>query len=536
MAETWLRGRIASTGIAVGPAFPLTVPFVISEGASRGSGAPADEAASLRTAITGAVTDLADLMATASPEAAAILEFQIAMLEDESLSDVAFKEIADGCAAAVAWRRALDAQVSDYDTSEDDYFRARAADLSDMRDRVLRQLAGEASLSIPPGSVLIGDDLTPSLFLSQDWGHGGAIVLRKGSPSSHVAMLARMRRVPMIVGLGGDLPAVRPGTTIIVDAQDGGIAIDPDARLLAAAEHRRRDAEIELAAAEAGRFNAARTADGTDVRVLINVAGLADVETLDPAFCDGIGLVRTEFLFRQDGNLPDEEEQLNVYRRIVEWAQQRPVTIRTLDAGGDKPIAGLTVPGEGNPFLGLRGLRLSLARPEVFRIQLRALCRAAGYGNLKIMLPMVTVPEEVVTARRLLDAAMEELQAAGVACARPPLGIMVEVPAAALTPERFAADFFSIGSNDLTQYTLAAARDLDSVAGLGDAGDPAVLKLISMTAAYGLASGREVSLCGDAGADPRLVPALLTAGLRSLSVAPSAVGRVKAAIATTRLT
>ncbi|HEX9449072.1 MAG TPA: putative PEP-binding protein, partial [Dongiaceae bacterium] len=330
-------------------------------------------------------------------------------------------------------------------------------------------------------------------------------------------------------------PKVQPGTTVIVDAQHGGVSIAPDAAIVAAAERRRQGVEAEMAAAEAGRFNAARTADGTDIKVLINIAGIADVENIDPGICDGIGLVRTEFLFRQDGKLPDESEQFEVYRRILSWAQQRPVTIRTLDAGGDKPIAGLTVPGEGNPFLGQRGLRLSLARPEVFCVQLRALCRAALAGNLKIMLPMVTIPGEVEAARQLLDAVMAELEADGVACARPSLGIMVEVPAAALTPERFAADFFSIGSNDLTQYTLAAARDLDSVASLGDAGDPAVLKLIAMTAAYGREAGREVSLCGDAAADPQLVPALLKAGLRSLSVAPSAVGRVKAAIATTRL-
>jgi phosphotransferase system enzyme I (PtsI) len=535
MAETWLRGRVASTGIAVGPAFPLMMPTAVPHDKMRASAGPMEEEAALRAAISGAITDLADLMAMASAEAGAILEFQIAMLEDDSLSDVAFAEISAGCAAAIAWRQAMDAQIADYEASNDDYFRARVADLSDMRDRVLQQLNGESSVAIPPGSVLIGDDLTPSLFLSQDWGRGGAIVLRKGSPSSHVAMLARMRRVPMIVGLGSELPAIGPGTTVIVDAQDGGVAIAPDAGTLAAAENRRRDAEADLAAAEAGRFKAARTADGTDIKVLINVAGLADVEGLDSSVCDGIGLVRTEFLFRQDGDLPNEEEQYAVYRQITDWAQQRPVTIRTLDAGGDKPIAGLTVPGEGNPFLGLRGLRLSLVRPDVFRVQLRALCRAAVAGNLKIMLPMVTVPSEVEAARHLLDEVVTELQAAGIACARPPLGIMVEVPAAALTPERFAADFFSIGSNDLTQYTLAAARDLDSVAGLGDAGDPAVLKLIAITTAFGRAAGREVSLCGDAGADPRLVPALLTAGLRSLSVAPSAVGRVKAAIATTRL-
>jgi phosphotransferase system enzyme I (PtsI) len=286
--------------------------------------------------------------------------------------------------------------------------------------------------------------------------------------------------------------------------------------------------------AEQYSLQAARTADGTEIKILINVAGMSDLEKLDPAVCDGIGLMRTEFLFRQDGNLPDEAEQFDIYRRMVHWAEGRPVTIRTLDAGGDKPIAGLTVP-ESNPFLGLRGVRLSLSRPDVFRVQLRAMARAASHGNLKIMLPMVTVPGEVEAARHLLHEVVDELRAAGIACALPPLGIMVEVPSTALMPERFAVDFYSIGSNDLTQYTLAAARDLDSVAMLSDTGDPAVLKLIANTASHGQKAGLEVSLCGDAAAEPRLIPALLEAGLRSLSVAPTAVGRVKAAVASIRL-
>jgi phosphotransferase system enzyme I (PtsI) len=535
MADTWHRGRVASSGIAIGPAFPLRAQATSVGSNVRVPGDADSESVALRAAIAAAIADLNDLIATASEDAAGILEFQSAMLEDEALSEPAFATIADGVNADDAWRRALEDQIADYQASDDDYFRGRVADLCDMRDRVLRHLLGEASLAIPPGAILVGEDLTPSLFLSQDWGQGGAIALSKGSPSSHVAMLARMRRVPMIVGLDIDPNKIQPGTTVIVDAEDGGIAIAPAATLIRDTERRQRQVEVELEKAEQGRFLAARTADGADIKVLINIAGLSDLENLDPQICDGIGLVRTEFLFRQDGDLPDEAEQFDVYRRIVDWAQARPVTIRTLDAGGDKPIAGLTVPGEGNPFLGLRGLRLSLARPEVFRIQLRALCRAAIAGNLKVMLPMVTVPREIDAARQLLDAVMRDLEDGGIACARPPLGIMVEVPAAALTPERFAADFYSIGSNDLTQYTLAAARDLDSVASLGDAGDPAVLKLIDMTATYGRLSGRDVSLCGDAGADPRLVPALLKAGLRSLSVAPSAVGRVKAAIATTRL-
>jgi phosphoenolpyruvate-protein phosphotransferase (PTS system enzyme I) len=207
------------------------------------------------------------------------------------------------------------------------------------------------------------------------------------------------------------------------------------------------------------------------------------------------------------------------------------VTIRTLDAGADKPIPGLTLDFETNPFLGVRGIRLSLAKPEAFRVQLRALARAAAHGAIEVMLPMIAVPGELAAARCYLDEEVAALTAAGIACRRPPLGIMVEVPAAAIAIERFDADFFSIGSNDLTQYVMAAARDNDAVADLNDPANVAVLRLIAQVAAHGRATGKKVSLCGDAGGEPRLIGHLLAAGLRALSVAPSAVAHAKQAIA-----
>lgn len=534
MADSWYHGRTASAGIAIGTAFPLPPKPAEPPAAEREAGGAEAEMAALHAAVQAAVDEISELMAAAAEDAADILEFQIAMLEDDTLREPALLEIAQGRMADLAWAAALDAQIADYAASDDDYFKARTADLQDMRDRVLRHLRGENAIEVPPGAIVLGEDLTPSLFLSLDWTRGGGIALSKGSSSSHVAMLARMRRVPMVVGLGIDVSVVAPGSTVIVDAESGRIVIEPDAATRTDIEARRLQLDAEQARAEEYRLQPARAADGTEIRLLINIADLTDLENLDPAICDGIGLVRTEFLFRQDGKLPTEAEQYEIYRRMVEWAQGRPVTIRTLDAGGDKPIAGLTLP-ESNPFLGLRGLRLSLARPDVFKVQLRALCRAACHGDLKIMLPMVSVPGELDAARRLLDEVVEELRSEDMPHRLSPLGIMVEVPSVALTPERFAADFYSIGSNDLTQYTLAAARDLGSVAALVDPGDPAVLKLIANTAAYGAQSGREVSLCGDAAADTRLVPQLLAAGLRALSVAPAAVGRVKAAVASTRL-
>ena len=353
-------------------------------------------------------------------------------------------------------------------------------------------------------------------------------------------MLARSRGVPMVVGIGavdlaGHDPVPVRAHAPIVDGDEGRIVLSPaDADRAAFAATAARNADRAEAEAAAAR-QPARTADGTAISVMINLADPDELGALDPAICDGIGLVRTEFLFHGAGGLPDEDAQFEAYRKMVAWAGDRPVVLRTLDAGGDKPIPGLTIDGESNPFLGTRGIRLSLARPEIFKVQLRALARVAATGNVKVMLPMVTVPAEIAAASTLLDAAIGELEAAGIPCRRPPLGIMVEVPAVAIAPALFAAaDFFSIGSNDLTQYVTASARDIAAVAALNDPGHPAVLSLIRHVVAVAGELGREVSLCGDMGGDPVHLPALIAAGLRSVSVAPLLVGRAKRAIAALR--
>lgn len=523
--ETVLRGRPASPGLHGGPLVTLAA----TTARRAPSGDPATEAAALRRAIDDARDELAAMAAAAEGDGADILAFQVAMLEDEALSVDAFAGIEVGHPADVAWADALAGEIADYEAAEDEYFRARASDIADIRERVLMRLAGGGGAqTLPPGAVLAADDLTPSRFLSVDWSRGGAVVLAQGSPSAHVAMLARARGVPMVVGLG----AVDAGARrALVDGARGEVVLDP-APATAGAFERRRDAAMVAAAVAASRAHEpARTADGTSVRILLNVADPAELDGLDPALCDGVGLVRTEFLFHGRGGLPGEAEQADAYARIARWAAGRPVTIRTLDAGGDKPVPGLTVDGETNPFLGVRGVRLSLARPDVFRVQLRALARAAVHGTVKVMLPMVTVADELARAAALLDEAVAELAAEGVPHARPPLGIMVEVPAAALCAGSIPADFYSIGSNDLTQYVMAAARDIGAVAALNDAAHPAVLDLVRRTVAAGAERGVEVSLCGDAGADPAIVPALLDAGLRVLSVAPRTVPAVKAAVA-----
>jgi phosphotransferase system enzyme I (PtsI) len=333
----------------------------------------------------------------------------------------------------------------------------------------------------------------------------------------------------MVVALGDVVAA--PGAPALVDAGTGEVVINPSPSVAQTFRHRQQDRAQEASLAASVLTTPARTADGTRIEVHLNIVGAEELVPLDPAICDGIGLFRTEFLFHAGDSLPDEDAQYRVYRQVAEWARGRKITIRTLDAGGDKPLPGITLTAESNPFLGLRGLRLSLRHPELFRVQVRALLRAARHGPLRIMLPMVTVPAELEAARALIEAEITAFARAGDPVPRPPLGIMVEVPAAAIAIARFDAAFFSIGSNDLTQYVTAAGRDMADVADLADPTNPAVLQLIETVVRHGLATGREVSLCGDAGGDPAMLPALLATGLRSISVSPGLLAGAKRALA-----
>ena len=527
MAELRLFGQSAAPGVAEGVVAVLDATKQLRCAA----GTQAEEALALRRAISQALAEVADLAEKAAGEAADMLGFQVAMLNDEELVRPALEAVEAGESASTAWEASMDAEIAGYRDAGDDHFAARTADLEDIRDRVLGHLApGGAGPAIPAGSVVAAADLPISRFLAIDWARGGAIVLTQGSPSSHVAMLARARGVPMVVGLGGDA-LVMAGREALVDAAAGEVVLDPTETTRIAFAAKAQTEKTANAARAAFLAEPAVTKDGTRIALNLNVASADELDGLDPAICDGVGLVRTELLFHAPGGLPDEEAQYHAYRRIVAWSKGRPVTIRTLDAGGDKPIPGVTIDGESNPFLGVRGVRLSLRNPALFRTQLRALARTSADGDLRIMLPMVTVPAELETSRRLLAEALAGLARDKIPAGRPKLGIMVEVPAAAIAIDQFDADFFSIGSNDLTQYVMAAGRDIGAVAELADPLNPAVMRLIASVAWHGRETSREVSLCGDAGGDPRVIGALLRAGLRSLSVAPASVGAAKQAIA-----
>jgi phosphoenolpyruvate-protein phosphotransferase (PTS system enzyme I) len=519
------RGRTASIGFARGPLVRVDA----GTNGERVAGNLVEEALALRAAIDAASGQIADLAGIAGGEAAQILEFQVALLEDEDFIEAIFGSIGEGDPADVAWRSALDAQIADYNSAADEYLKARSSDLADLRDRVINVLRGGGgeALKIPSGAVVCADDLPPSRFLEIDWSGGGGLALLRGSPTSHVAMLARARGIPMVVQLGA-VPDI--GATALLDGEGATLELDPSAEQVRLFEKRRESHRKSRASARAILRRPTASWHGERIKLFINIQRVDDLEHADAQYADGIGLMRTEFLLTERGSLPDEETQFQAYDAVLRWADRRPVTIRTFDAGGDKPVPGFTLDGEANPFLGVRGLRLCLARPEIFAIQLGALARAAVRGNLKVMFPMVTSAGELEAGRKLFADVVQRLQADGIAAMLPELGIMVEVPAAALAITSFKASFFSIGSNDLAQYVLACDRSNGALAPLMDPLHPAVLELIARTAEHGRRAAISVSLCGDMASDPRCLPALLNCGLRELSVNASALAQIKQTI------
>jgi phosphoenolpyruvate-protein phosphotransferase (PTS system enzyme I) len=527
--ERVFRGQPAAPGLAIGPLVRLlqraAIPSATAESADV-------ERRKLGQAVAQAQAELQALVAASDAMGAGILEFQLELLGDPSLTEPAVAAIAEGASAIAGWQAAIAEQAAIYENGDDEYFRARAADLADLRERVTMILTGEAAAlqGFPAGAILLSADLTPSRFLSLDWRRIGGAALTAGSPASHVAMLARARGVPLVTGLDGD-PAEQIDEAVL-DADAGLLVTSPVAATRSSyADRLAAAAKIDRQARQA-MGQPAVTAGGERIEVMINVDDPAAVSEDVIAGCDGVGLMRTEFLFLGRNRAPTEEEQLAAYVALLDRLKGKPAIIRTLDIGGDKPLPHLGIAAEANPFLGLRGIRLCLARPELFRPQIRALLRTAPGRALLVMLPMVATSGEIAQTRALFAACLAELTREGKPAAMPPLGIMVETPAAALAIDLLDADFYSIGSNDLTQYVMAAARDASGlVAALNDPRHPAVVRLITQVVRHAEASSKPVSLCGDMASDPALLPILFRAGLRKISVAPAALGRVKLAIA-----
>jgi phosphocarrier protein FPr len=516
----------ASPGVAVGPAVRLTsAPVRVDE---RPAGPPEVEERRLTDALAAVRRDVERTRDRTAPGQAGVFEAHLLLLDDAELTGAARTGIDAGASAAGAWARAVSALEAQWAALPDPYLRARAADVRAVGDQVLRALAGEAPVqAVDVDGVLLADDLTPAQAGGLDPGRVLGVALAGGSPTSHAAILVRSLGIPAVVAAGAGLLDVPDGTRLVVDGTAGRVLVDPPTGVVAGYRTRQRELADERArdAAEAPRE--AVTRDGRRVVVGANVGSVADARAAATAGADGAGLVRTEILFLDRDRPPTAEEQEREYLAVLDAFAGRPVTIRTLDVGGDKPLRYLPQPPEANPFLGVRGVRLSLTRPDLLRTQLAAVCRAAARGPVRVMVPMVSVVEEVLAVRRLLT----EAAAPGPVPAGLRVGVMVEVPAVALNVEAFLphVDFLSIGTNDLTQYTLAAERGHPALAALADPLDPAVLRLVGETASR--AAGRAtVSVCGEVAADPLAVPVLVGLGVQELSVAPSAVAGTKAAV------
>lgn len=515
----------ASDGVAVGPVLRLddARPAVAETGPQ---GSPAEERAKLDRGVAAVAAELKD---AARGDATGIFAAQALVLEDPELFGPVTARVAAGEAAAAAWREEIGKLADAYAAMEDPYLQARAADVRDIAARVVRAMAGATGaerIAPEPPAILLVDELLPSEASACDPAHVLGILARVGSPTAHAAIIARTLGIPMVIG-GAD--AGLAGRTVALDGGTGELVPDPSPEVAAAFAARHAAASERAAAFAAAKDLPAETRDGHRVEVFANVGSAADAAAAASNGAEGVGLLRTEFVYLPFKTAPSEDEQANLLRKVISAAPRGPVVVRTLDVGADKPLAFLEQAAEANPFLGVRGVRLSFRNPEFFAASLRAILRAGRDADLWIMFPMIADPDEMCRAREAVESAHADLAANGVDHRWPvKIGMMVEVPAAALTLERFipVADFFSIGTNDLTQYVMAAERGNAALTDLQDAMHPAVLRAVRAICAA--AGGRHVAVCGDAASDPAAAAALVGAGVRGLSVRPNRAPAVKA--------
>ena len=537
-----LRGLAASGGAAVGPARHLhrTKPEVVRDTIDD----PAREWARLEHALEGARREIEAsrrvVLEGGDAEAAAIFDAHLLFLEDEALIGPVRRAIVDESRGAEwAWDDAIEAAARRFEALDDDYQRARAADVREVGLRVLTVLAGgagEARLVAAPG-ILVADELTAAEVAGLAAEDVAGIASATGGPTAHAAIVARSLGIPAVVGLGPGLLSITEGTIVALDGDQGALVVDPPPEL--AAEFEAVAAERAAARSRAARRAAepARTRDGSVVEVSANAGTVADARRAAAAGADGIGLLRTEFLLAAFRAPPDEKEQADLYAEVADALEGKTVIVRTLDAGADKPLPFLTLAREENPFLGVRGVRLATVMPSVLDVQLRALLRAAAGRRLRVMFPMVSGRDELLAARQMLERGRAALAAEGIRAGEPEVGIMIEIPSAALLAGRLApdVDFFSIGTNDLSQYVMAADRTNERVAALADPLHPAVLRLIGEVAAAAGEHGRWTGVCGELAGDAAATPLLLGLGITELSVAPALVPEIKEAVRGVRL-
>jgi phosphocarrier protein FPr/phosphocarrier protein len=510
-------GICASPGFAIGHAFPYRPGTITPE--REGHGVAAEQGTleiALRTA--------------AAAQTGPIGEAHRALLEDPDLLDAARREIAQGRSAAFAWLAATEQAAEVLRATGDTLLMERAADLEDVGQQVVGLLTGAEAQApvLPKGAILIARDLLPSQFLALDRARLAGIVTAAGGPTAHVAILASSAGIPMVVAAGDAILDIPEGQPIILDADQARIEREPSVERLAEAAAVIPDRRERRAADALHAHEPCRMADGTRIEVFANLGSLEDAAVAVSAGAEGCGLLRTEFLFLERESAPDEQEQRALYASIAATLGERPLILRTLDIGGDKPVPYLPSAPEENPALGLRGVRLSLARPDLLDMQLRAAVAGIPGEQCRIMVPMITDVAELRAVRARLEVAM-----AAVGRVEPvALGVMIETPSAALLADQIAveADFLSVGTNDLTQYTLACDRGNAAVSAKVDALHPSVLRLIGLAAKGARGQGRWIGVCGGLAGDVLAAPVLIGLGVTELSAPPGSVQSVKAAV------
>ncbi|WP_444757109.1 phosphoenolpyruvate--protein phosphotransferase [Pseudomonas sp. A014] len=520
-----VQGVGAAPGIASGPAhvrierqidYPL-----------RGESC-AQERARLRAALAAVDAELQTLVQRSDKAIGEIFITHQEMLADPALGDEVDLRLAQGESAAAAWMAVIEAAASQQEALRDALLAERAADLRDIGRRVLAQLCGVAEQAEPQQPyVLVMAEVGPSDVARLDPERVAGIVTAQGGATAHSAIVARALGIPAVVGVGAAILLVEAGTPLLLDGQRGKVSVAPAADELQRALAERDQREQRLQAAWANRHEPAVTRDGHAVEVFANIGDSSGIDKVVELGAEGVGLLRTELIFMAHPQLPDVATQEAEYRRVLDGLQGRPLVVRTLDVGGDKPLPYWPIADEDNPFLGVRGVRLTLQRPQVMEAQLRALLRAADDRPLRIMFPMVGQMHEWRAAKAMVERLREEIPVNDLQ-----VGIMVEVPSAALLAPQLAreVDFFSIGTNDLTQYALAIDRGHPSLSAQADGLHPAVLQLIDMTVRAAHAEGKWVGVCGELAADPHAVPVLLGLAVDELSVAARSVAEVKALV------
>ncbi|MBB3108605.1 phosphotransferase system enzyme I (PtsI) [Paenibacillus phyllosphaerae] len=539
-----IRGIGASPGIALGRV--LLMEEASPEGAAaasiEASAAPA-ELARLREAIGQAAAEVAalrdELKEKGREHESEIFDGHLMLLEDEELVDRAKQAIEeDLLSAESAVAVARDEIAAMLESLEDEYLRERAADIRDVCGRIIGKLSGRSNLLADSGNsepvILVAGDLTPSHTATLDPQAVAGFVTLQGGRTSHSAIIARSIGIPAIVGMGGSLASLQGGEFVIVDGETGELHVEPDAATIEQYQARRASDLAKRQELQALMGAESVSLDGVHVELAANIGSPADAEAAKAKGAEGVGLFRTEFLYMGRDTLPSEDEQYEAYVSVAKtFGPNAPVVIRTMDIGGDKELPILDLPKEDNPFLGYRAIRISLDRHDLFKTQLRAVLRASAYGNLKVMFPMIATLAEWRAAKAVVEQCKDELRAEGVAFNEAiECGIMIEIPAAALLADRFASevDFFSIGTNDLTQYTFAADRMNEKLTALNDPLQPAVLHLIERVIKAARAEGKWVGMCGEMAGQPHAVPLLLGLGLQEFSMSAGSVLQARALI------